>query len=172
MNKELNHGLITYIDTKANCRHLKQWPVKGFAGRCLSESWYFRPSFVKSCPSNLLSGSTLPLPPYLCVQVYCRHVCQCVRGVRGYGPPTDKYRPQSPFAGNFFTGHFALPSISLIFLRTELGNYHLRKKMVDTKFSFCLWCCQFYCHILPPLNFIQWGKTDITPWPKGDGLSR
>jgi hypothetical protein len=29
--------------------------------------WYFRPSFVNYCPSNLLSGSPTPaLPPSLC----------------------------------------------------------------------------------------------------------
>ena len=29
--------------------------------------WYFRPSFVNCCPSNLLSGSTLPpFSPFLC----------------------------------------------------------------------------------------------------------
>jgi hypothetical protein len=30
------HGLTNYIDTKAHCRHLKNWPVKGICGRCLS----------------------------------------------------------------------------------------------------------------------------------------
>ncbi len=32
-----NHGLLNYIDTKAKCRHLKNWPVKALCGRCLSE---------------------------------------------------------------------------------------------------------------------------------------
>jgi hypothetical protein len=49
----------------------KNWPVKEIHGRCLSEFidwrknqswWYFRPSFVNCCPSNLLSGS--PPPPF------------------------------------------------------------------------------------------------------------
>ncbi len=53
---------------------------RGLCGRCLSEfidwryiqsSWYFRPSFVNCCPSNVLCGSTLtPLPPLLCVNKY------------------------------------------------------------------------------------------------------
>ncbi len=30
------HGLINYKETKAKCRHLKYWPVKGLCGRCLS----------------------------------------------------------------------------------------------------------------------------------------
>jgi hypothetical protein len=70
------HGLFNYIDTKAKCHHLEKFTCKGTLGRCLSEfidwryiqsSWYFRPSFVTCCPSNLLSGSTPPpLPPSLC----------------------------------------------------------------------------------------------------------
>ncbi len=69
----VNHELINNIGTKPKCRHLKKLTVKGLCGRCLSEfidwrycqsCWYFRPSFVNWCPSNLLSGSTLsPLPP-------------------------------------------------------------------------------------------------------------
>ncbi len=40
----LYHGLITY--TKAKCRHLKNWPIKGLYGRCISvwgtlSSWIF-----------------------------------------------------------------------------------------------------------------------------------
>ncbi len=44
--------------------------IKELCGRCSSEfvdcrysqsCWYFRPSFVNCCPTNLLSGSTLPL---------------------------------------------------------------------------------------------------------------
>jgi hypothetical protein len=42
----INHGLINYIDTKAKC-HLKNWPVKGFCGRCLSEFIDWR--YSKSC---------------------------------------------------------------------------------------------------------------------------
>jgi len=63
-------GLINYIDTKAKCRHLKNWPVKGLCGRCLSEfidrrysqsCWYLRPSFVNCCcPSPL--NHPFPLP--------------------------------------------------------------------------------------------------------------
>ncbi len=36
--KSLQHWLTNYIDTKAKCRHLKNWHVKGLCGRCyLSE---------------------------------------------------------------------------------------------------------------------------------------
>jgi hypothetical protein len=34
----------------------------------------------------------------------------------GSGPQTYKHLPQSPFTGQFFKLHFALPSLSLIFL--------------------------------------------------------
>ncbi len=33
--KSFQHGLINYIDTKAKCCNLKNWPVKGLCGRCL-----------------------------------------------------------------------------------------------------------------------------------------
>jgi hypothetical protein len=55
------HILTNYIDTKAKCRHQnKNGPLKGLCGRCSSidwsysqSCWYFRPSFVNCCPSNL-----------------------------------------------------------------------------------------------------------------------
>ncbi len=34
----LEHGLINYIESNAKCRHLKNWPIKGLRGRCLSFS--------------------------------------------------------------------------------------------------------------------------------------
>jgi hypothetical protein len=67
------HGLINHIGTKAKCRHLNKLTCKGTLQQCLSEfidwkysqsCWYFRLSFVNCCPSNLLSGSTLPSPPF------------------------------------------------------------------------------------------------------------
>jgi hypothetical protein len=95
------HGQITYIDTKAKCRHLKNLPVKGLCGMCLSEfidwrynqsCWYFRPSFVNCCPSNLLSGLTLPPSPSLfhCIIVeYIQTVCVAVRGLGVLSPVGD-----------------------------------------------------------------------------------
>ncbi len=63
-------GNMGYLDTKcAKCRHLKKIFCNGFFSRCLSvfidrrysqKCWYFQPSFVNCCPSNFLSGSTLP----------------------------------------------------------------------------------------------------------------
>ncbi len=77
--------------------------------------WYFRPSFVNCCPSNLLSGSTLdPLPRENKYTVYTYTVCKG-GGYGGPGPQTDKLLPQSFFRWR----HFALPSMSLIFLRLQ-----------------------------------------------------
>ncbi len=75
----------------------KNLPVKGLCGRCLSEfksgdmysrsCWYFRTSFVNCCPSNLLSGSTLPPSPFPCVNkyhiLYILYIIQVCKG--GYG---------------------------------------------------------------------------------------
>ncbi len=59
-----------------------------------------RPSFVNCCPSNLLSGSTLPLP---CVNKYTVYTCTVCKGggVWSSWPLTDKRLPQSPFIGQF-----------------------------------------------------------------------
>ncbi len=77
--------VINFINTKANC-----WPVKGRYGRCLSEfrdwrysqsCWYFRPSCVNCCPSNLLSGSTTPPPPQLLKSHYIILMSHYVIGI-------------------------------------------------------------------------------------------
>jgi hypothetical protein len=129
-----DHGLFNYIDNNAKCRHLKNWPVKGLCGRWLSEfiDWsysqscqYFWPSFVNCFPCNLLSlvqrYPPLPLP---CVNKYILSTYSVCKwgggGVQGSGPQTDKHLPQSPFTGQFFCWwHFALPSMSLFFVRIE-----------------------------------------------------
>jgi hypothetical protein len=69
----------------------------------------FRPSFVNCCPSNLLSGSTLPPPPLPCVNkfiVYIYTVCKEGGGGKGgvymgFGPQSDKHLPQSSFTGQY-----------------------------------------------------------------------
>ncbi len=141
------HGRTNYIDTKVKWCQLKNWPVKGPCGRCLWEFtgwrysqsyWYFRPSFVNCCLSNLFSGSALP-PPSLCEQVYCTvytYTVRCLRGRGGggylvwaSGLQTDKHLPQSPFTSKYFDDDilFALPSMRLIFLhcRAFFDSYHL-----------------------------------------------
>jgi hypothetical protein len=67
-----DNGLISYVDAKAKCRHLKILNCKetlrqGFIRVYrleIQSCWYFQPSVVNCCTSNLLSGSTLPLPPF------------------------------------------------------------------------------------------------------------
>jgi hypothetical protein len=71
------------MDTKAKCRHLKKLTCKGTLQQGLSEfidwrnsqsCWYFQPSFVNNCPSNLLSDS--PPSSLPCVKVeYMLAVC-------------------------------------------------------------------------------------------------
>ncbi len=87
----------------------------GLCDRCLSELLdcrpsqsfcYFQPSFVNCCPSNLLSGWTLPPPPPpFPVRISIRSTrIQCVRRrgrVWGSGPQTDEHLPQSPLEINF-----------------------------------------------------------------------
>ncbi len=57
------HGLINYKDTKT--KYPLYWCLTDCIDWIYSQScWYFRPSFVNYCPSNLLSGSPPPpLPP-------------------------------------------------------------------------------------------------------------
>ncbi len=68
------HWIINYIETKAKCRHPKKiYLSRDFAlidWRYRKSSWYFLPRFVNCCPSNLLSGSSLPPPPLSFVNRY------------------------------------------------------------------------------------------------------
>ncbi len=76
--------------------------------------WYFRPSFVNCYTSSLLSGSTLPPPPFpVWISILYTHI-QCVRGagVWDSGPQTDKQLRQF-----FKWRHFALHFMCHIFLR-------------------------------------------------------
>jgi hypothetical protein len=109
----------------------KNLPVKGtfiriyrlqFLAYILSR-WYFQSSFVictttlPCCPSPLLSGSTPPPLPYLVWISILKTSIQCVRGVWGSGPQTDKHLPQNPYTGQFFRWrHFAT-------LRDYQSNY-------------------------------------------------
>jgi hypothetical protein len=118
-------GLIKYMDTKAKCRHLKNLTCKETLRQMIIRV-YFPPRFVNFCPSNLISGSTLTPPPP-CVNKYTVYTLRihCVRGrVWGSGPQADKHLPQSLFTGQFFRWrHFALHSVSLIFLRLYCNLY-------------------------------------------------
>ncbi len=78
----------------------KKLICKRLCGRCLSgfidwkysqSCWYFRPSFVNFCPSNLFSGSNPPPIPYVNMfTVYTYTVC---KGGGVSWPQTDKHLP-------------------------------------------------------------------------------
>ncbi len=53
------HVLINYKDTKTKCR-LYRCLIEFIDRRYSQSCWYFRPSFVNHCPSNLLSYSPSP----------------------------------------------------------------------------------------------------------------
>ncbi len=81
--------------------------------------WYFQPSFeictFLCCHSPLLSGSTLPPPPFPCVNKYTVYTYTLGGGgVWGSGPQTNTCR-KVPLQVNYFRWrHFALVSILLI----------------------------------------------------------
>ncbi len=121
-------GTMNYIDTKVKCRHLNIMACKGILGQVFIivyrlEIWtvmlVFRSSFVNCCPSNL-SGSSIPRPPFLVWisigTVYTYTVCK--RGVLGL---RQIYTCRKvPLRVSYFRWqHFALPSMSLIFLRVQ-----------------------------------------------------
>jgi hypothetical protein len=127
----------------------------------------FSTPLCELCPSNLLFGSPPPPPPP-CVKLHkvCDwqgvgvssplgdHILYLTR-FRTYkivrlpqtkneeerGPQTDKHLPQSTFTGKLFKWrHFALLSISLIFLRLFLCfRTYLALWLLFFHFSFDLW---------------------------------
>ncbi len=125
----LLHRLINYIDTKAKCCHLKTITCKGTLRQGFIKVYkleiqsvtlvFFRPSFVACCPSNLLSRSTLPSPfPVLINILYTRKGGGGIRGLRQIYTCR-----KAPLQVNIFTWrHFALPSMSLLFLPGFVGN--------------------------------------------------
>ncbi len=85
--------------------------------------FYFRHSFVNCCPSSLRSGSISPppLPPPFSVWIsilYTRIQCVCGGGYGMLGLRQINTGRKIPLQVNFFRWrHFALPSMSPIFLR-------------------------------------------------------
>ncbi len=123
------HVLINNTDTKAKCRHLKKWHLKGLCGRCLSKfidrrysqsCWYFRPSFVNCCPLPFSLSQLYPFPMWISIKytVYKYTVCKG-GGVWGSRPQTDNTCLKVPLQVNFFRWQlFAQSFMSLIFLRS------------------------------------------------------
>ncbi len=82
-----HHGLCNYTDTKAKCRQAKMLTcigilrqgfirVDGLEIQSVMYIGIFDPALwtVGRCPSNLLSGSTLPPSPFPLWIVYCIHL--------------------------------------------------------------------------------------------------
>ncbi len=138
----LTHRKIRLIEVNAKC-HLKKFSCKGTSRqvfirvnrleianfmRTFKSYWHFQPRFVictlPCCPSPLLSGSTLPpSPPFL--------VCG------GGGVYGDLDRRQInpcrtvPLHQFFRRRYFALPSMTLIFLRFTASTWqHLSQPPV------------------------------------------
>ncbi len=63
LGKGTSHRLINHKDTKTKSR-LYWCLIEFIVWRYSQSCWYFRPSFVNFCPSNLLSRSPLPPPPF------------------------------------------------------------------------------------------------------------
>ncbi len=121
------HRLFNYIDTKAKWRHKKKLTCTGTLRQVFirvyrlgySQScWYFRPSFVNCCLSNLLFGFILP-PPLFPVWISILYTVRVysVQGGGGYGVlglrQINTCR-KVPLQVIFFRWrHFALPSMSL-----------------------------------------------------------
>ncbi len=61
-----DNGKLRHLK-KLTCKEtLRQMFVRVIDWSYSQSCWIFRPSFVNCCPSNLFSGSTSPLPPFLC----------------------------------------------------------------------------------------------------------
>jgi hypothetical protein len=110
------HGLINYVDTKAECRHLKQLTCNGtlpqvFAGVYRLEIQSFMLVFSTQLCELL---PLLPLlwfnsPPFpVSISILCTRI-QCVGGGGGMGFwGQTEHLPQSPFTGKFPQGYDVL----------------------------------------------------------------
>jgi hypothetical protein len=137
----------------------------------------FRPSFVNYCHSNLLSGSTrTPASPLFHVWISTLFTrTQCVRGggVRVLGLIQVNTRRKVPFQVNFFRWHFALPSMSFIFLRWQLfwWTYSIHQRMFDIQICFCrlltnpvVQCFQWLLFHLPLATPNNWTVIQNIRW--------
>ncbi len=76
------HGQINYKETKTKCR-LYMCFIEFIDWRYSQTCWYFRPSFVSHCPSNLLYGTPPPTSPFSKSKYSIYR--QCVSGRGGGG---------------------------------------------------------------------------------------
>ncbi len=126
LSNSIIHGIINYIDTKAKCRHLKQFTCKGTLrqGRCFSE-------FLDCRYNGHVGFYLVQLSPLLVwISILYTHK-QCVGVVWSFGPRTDKHLPQSPLKGQFFMWQHCL--LCLIFLR----HYQSPPSVMNVFFHTC-----------------------------------
>ncbi len=124
-----DHGLINYKDTKAKCRHLKKIdPYRDFSAGVFqslytqeiheqSVTLVFSTQLCKLLPSLTFFLVPLPLPLFA---VWIGILCLCVRGGGMGFWATDRWTlaAKSLYRSIFLRWrHFALSSMSLIFLR-------------------------------------------------------
>ncbi len=157
------HGLTNYIDTKAKCRHLKNWRVKRLCGRCLSEfiDWRYIHSWLvfstQHCellplyPSLWFNSPPSPLPCVNKNTVYTYTVCE--GGIWGSGPQTDKKNlPQSPFTGqccqmrSFYIAFYESYLSTHVTVEWLLGliQYSLRRALIRLNIIIRGLFCGFY----------------------------
>ncbi len=111
------------MDTKANCRHLKKLTCKGTLRQVFIRVYrleiqyvmliFFDPALWTVAP---LSFSLVPQSPFACVNKYTVYTCTVCKGGGEHG--VLGLRQINTCRSIFFRWqHFALPSMSLIFLR-------------------------------------------------------
>ncbi len=98
--------------------------ASGFIDWRYSQScWYFRPSIVNCCLSNLLSGSTLPPPLFLVWisihTVYANTVC---KGRVGLGLWASDICRKVPLRANFLDDYFCVA-----FFESYLSTSHTKE---------------------------------------------
>ena len=97
----LVHGLINYIDTKANCRHIKKITCKGTLWQAFIRVYRLEIQSVMLVFSTQLFD-LLPFSPSLWLNSPPSPTVCKGGGVWGSGPQTDKHLPQSLFTGQYF----------------------------------------------------------------------
>ncbi len=104
------HRLINYIRHKSKMLSSKKIDLwRDFTAdntdwRYSQSCWYFRTNFVNCCHSNLLSGSTLPYPPFpVWISILYARI-QCLWGGGGYG--VLGLRQKTPAAKSLYRSFF------------------------------------------------------------------
>ncbi len=137
--------------------------------------------FLNWCPSNLLSGLILPTPPLPCVYkytIYTNTVGKWGKGVRDSGPEKINTCRKAHLQVNFVRRrHFALSSISLIYLRSEVLQMHNYMHILSfpSSFQYCseIQVSLFLVHLREHILFSQKTARSLLSVPsQKDGRGR